>query len=259
MAQTRLRSAPPPAAASEEASLAPFPPSASLTELRQAMTSPGLIQAEVDALLAAIARPPGDTESPRERADYLLSLLSLPDEASERRGTNGRSLRASALEALMELGYPYALEVPPEVLEAVRLEEPGGAREGGASMPAIVFTVVTLLVQLVMLFLFSWGDRTSHSHDSGMDTLSMISLGLVVLPPLAALFGHLLDWRRLQSMGVSGMVLQGAFWFLYALGQRVGVWVMLVVPWYLPLLSAYLMRQRSEPDDTAPSAPVAPS
>src|SRR5689334_5354316 len=130
MASSRVRPTPPTPAEARDATelrdvhaapeatwLAPISPPLSLTELREAMSSPGVIPSEVDALQAAIARPPGDGESLRERADFLLSLMALPEEAADRTGSTGLTVRAAAVEALMELGFPYALEVPPEVLE----------------------------------------------------------------------------------------------------------------------------------------------
>ncbi|WNZ62177.1 hypothetical protein QEG98_41300 [Myxococcus sp. MxC21-1] len=68
---------------------------------------------EVDALIAAIAqRPAEDPEALRERTDYLLSLMTLPGDASVLTGSAGITVRTAAVEALLELGYPYALEVP---------------------------------------------------------------------------------------------------------------------------------------------------
>ncbi|MFP2928862.1 hypothetical protein ACLESO_27420 [Pyxidicoccus sp. 3LG] len=252
--------------AREEASLAPVAPSLSLAELREAMSSPGVIPSEVDALQAAIARPPADGASYRERADFLLSLMALPEEAAGRTGTHGRTVRAAAVEALMELGYPYALEVPPEVLEDVRREDvrrKGGSREAGASLSGIGFTVVAMLVQLLMVAMFSSGPRSLGS-DGALETLSLVQLALVVFPPLGAIFGHLADSRRLQSLGATGMVLQGVVWFLYAVfqsmqSQNSGLWALLWVPWYLPALAAYRMRPRPEATDKAPTSLVDPS
>ncbi|MFP2911327.1 hypothetical protein ACLESD_41150 [Pyxidicoccus sp. 3LFB2] len=255
MSSLRLQSRPPVAEASEDASLAPWAPSQSLPELREAMSSPGIVQAEVDALFAAIARPLADDESPRARADFLQSLVDLPEEARERTGSDGRSVRAAAVEALLELGYPYALEVHPDVLEAVRLEarrRTGGSGESGlASLgPEGFVTLLALAVQLAVLWMFTSQSRTS-------DTFMTVSLGLVVLPPLSALCGWLLESRTLRSLGARGMALQGVFWLLSALIKAasqpsVGLMYLLFIPWYVPLVAAYLLRARPESEDAAP-------
>ena len=263
MSASRLRLQPP-AAASEEASLAPWAPSQSLRELKEAMSSPGVVQAEVDALLAAIVRPPADDETPRARADFLQSLVELPEEARDRTGSDGRTVRAAAVEALLELGYPYALEVHPDVLQAVRLEavrRKKGAPPQGVSGTEGVITLMAGAVQLGMLALFV-SPRQSHASS---DALMLLPMGLVVLPPLSALFGGLLESRRLQSLGALGMALQGLVWLLVALMKSsapssAGRLFLLFIPWYLPLVAAYLMRPKSEPEDPAASkSPGAPS
>jgi hypothetical protein len=251
MAQTRLRPPPPASdAAPEETSLGEWPRSSSLTELREAMTSPGVIPAEVDALLAAIARPPAGDETPRARADFLLSLMELPEEARDRKGRDGRTVRAAAVEALLELGYPYALEVHPDVLEAVRREgqdSKKGGRTSRVSVPGIVVSLVALLLQVFML----WVNLTPHGHSHGVDTLQQVLLGLAVVPPLSAIFGQAVDWRWLQSLGARGMALQGLVWMLVTWLAADAWYVLVLVPWYLPWIAAYLMRVRPVLEDAA--------
>jgi hypothetical protein len=261
MAQSRLRPAPhSPDASSAEATLAEWPRSSSLPELKEAMSSPGVIQEEVDALFAAIARPPADDETPRARADFLLSLMELPEEARDRKGRDGRTVRAAAVEALMALGYPYALEVPPDVLEAVRIEagRGGDASASRVSVPATIVTVLALVFQVVVVALYAFSYRSQHTRE----VLQQFLLALTVAPPLMALFGHAADLRRMQSLGARGMALQGLLWLLYALSQDASsFWQWLTVallPWHLPLIAAYLMRSKSEGGDTLGS-PVEPS
>jgi hypothetical protein len=82
----------------------------------QAALAPEATDPERDALLYAISRPLAPEASPREHADFLLSLLT--DERSlALTGSNGRTLKKAATQALLALGYPYALEIPPEVVE----------------------------------------------------------------------------------------------------------------------------------------------
>ena len=262
MARSRLRSTPQSRdTASEEVSLAPWPQSTSLHELKEAMSSPGVIQAEVDALFAAIARPPADGETPRARADFLLSLMDLPEEARERKGSDGRTVRAAALEALMELGYPYALEVHPDVLEAVRGDAFGGkdaARSIPISKPAIAVTLLALISQVIMLVLIAMSRGRSYVGE----TFHLITLGLIVGPPLLAASGHALGMRGMQSMGARGMMLQGLVWLFIAWldsGTYQGYLPLVLIPWYLPLIAAVLMREKSEDADTPPAAPVKPA
>lgn len=249
MAPSRTRSAPPAVLQTEDASLAPWVPAQSLAELKDAMGSPGVIQAEVDALLAAIARPPAGDETPRARADFLLSLMDLPEEARDRTGSDGRTVRAAALEALMALGYPYALEVHPDVLEDVR-QRAGGRREarqrGSLLGPGV--TVLALFVQLILIAqVFHWGDTWS--------AFQVVVLGMLVSPPLLAILGQLLDWRGMQSLGVRGMTLQGLAGLLISIllvMESYEALRFLMIPWYVPLLAAYLMRTKPEPGDETP-------
>ncbi|WP_163999112.1 hypothetical protein [Pyxidicoccus caerfyrddinensis] len=260
MASSRTRSASLAAASSsssEEASLAPWAPAQSLSDLKEAMGSPGVIQAEVDALLAAIARPPAPDETPRARADLLLALMDLPEEARDRTGSNGKTVRVAALEALLELGYPYALEVHPEVLEAVR-QQTGGrkrdAREGGSTV-GVILTLLALVVQVFLAMLLS---SSSIYSSSSLEMFQLVRLGLVVGPPLLALFGQMAESKGLRSLGARGMTLQGLAWLAFSGLESLrsssgGLLLLLMIPWYLPLLAAYQMRAKSEPGDEAPA------
>lgn len=112
----RTRAAPPRSADDAEVpSLPEGPPS--LKALIQEVLAPGAARADVDALLTSLARPPPLEPSRREHADLLLSLIEDPHIGSFT-GSEGRTVRAAAVLALVELGYPYALEVPPDALEA---------------------------------------------------------------------------------------------------------------------------------------------
>ncbi len=271
MSSTRAQSRPPAAESSEssaDASLAPWKPAQSLPELRNAMTSPGVVQAEVDALFAAIARPPAEDEPPRARADFLHSLTDLPDEAHTRmKGSDGRTVRAAAVEALLELGYPYALEVHPEVLDDVRQQARRRQRDAGEDGPGVptaglAVSLVALVGQLVVVAaLAMFSGRSGDTWEAAQ----LLRLALVALPPLAAIFGHMAEWRRPQVLGSIGMGLQGVVWLFHAFSftQDLGpLWSLLlvVIPWYLPLVAAYLMYPKAEPsEDTGTQSPGEPS
>lgn len=261
MAQSRSRPAPPVSSfiSAEEAALAPLPQAASLPELRAAMGSPGVIQAEVDALLGALARPPTGDETPRARADYLLSLLELPEEAAERTGSDGRTVRTAAVEALLELGYPYALEVPPEVLERVRRERPysgSGTRRAGSGghLPGVAVTVLSFLAQFFLLAI-----APLRVPSTSQESLLVTLMGLICIPPLLAFVGLGAKVRQLQWLGSRGMLLQGLGWLgvcLLPAWSMYGTTVSeaLLLPWYLPLLAGYLMSPKPEAGATPPSA-----
>ncbi|KFE68102.1 hypothetical protein [Hyalangium minutum] len=96
-----------------------LPPLATLVE---EVRAPGAGRAEVDALLAGLSQPLPPEHSPRERADLLLSVIG--DEViATYTGSDGGTVRGAAIQALIALGYPYALEVPPEALEAFSREK----------------------------------------------------------------------------------------------------------------------------------------
>jgi hypothetical protein len=133
---------------------------------RQAHTAPGPA-GELEALAVpdaleralAAARAPGadagarktlldrlatlDLGEPRATADRLEALLSSGALATVR-GADGSSARAVAVERLLALGYPYALEVAPEDLTHWREERPSGATDG-RGLAVLVMTVAVCL------------------------------------------------------------------------------------------------------------------
>jgi hypothetical protein len=94
-----------------------------LLERLAALRAPGVTSEEIDQFLAGLAAPRPSNEPPRVRADLMLDVLE--DEwLCELRGSAGRRMGAVALEALLGLGYPYALEVTPEMLAQARGSPP---------------------------------------------------------------------------------------------------------------------------------------
>jgi len=88
-----------------------------------------------------------DLGSPRATADRLHALLA-SGELGLLRGSDGASARAMAVERLLALGYPYALEVAPEDLAHWREERPSEANDGRG---------LALLVMTVAVCLSLWG------------------------------------------------------------------------------------------------------
>lgn len=123
----RVREAPAPHEESPPSLLQPPPElvreARPLLEQLASLREPGVTTAQVDAFLAGLAAPRPSHEPPRVRADLMLDVLE--DEwLCELTGSTGRRAGQVALEALLGLGYPYALEVTPEMLAQARRSPP---------------------------------------------------------------------------------------------------------------------------------------
>jgi hypothetical protein len=184
-----------------------MPGAPSLPELLAAVSSPGVLQEEVDALIRALSLPLAANEEPRARADFLLSVLETT-QSSAPKGSNGRSLRVATVEALLSLGYPYALEVPPEALEEVARDRRDNAPRDIPRV-GIGAAVVAMLAQ-ALVFLPGAIDILDGRNTSPFFILFM--LGALWGPSLSALIG---GWRRsrgLQRLGLITMALMGTVW-----------------------------------------------
>ncbi|WP_309896009.1 hypothetical protein [Archangium sp.] len=123
----RVREAPAPPEESPLSLLQPPPElvreARPLLEQLASLREPGVTTAQVDVFLAGLAAPRPSHEPPRVRADLMLDVLE--DEwLCELTGSTGRRAGQVALEALLGLGYPYALEVTPEMLAQARRSPP---------------------------------------------------------------------------------------------------------------------------------------
>jgi len=157
---------------------------------------------DVDAFLRALGQPPAGGETPRERANLLLSLLE-DVEVRDATGTDGRTVRTAAMEALLALGYPYALEVPPEVLAQVRGE---ASARGSQEVPVAGLVLAGLAVGVQGLILWDEGVL--------LNTWAAVSTGAAVLPPLLAVLG---GWRGLRWARRVGVALMGLMGLAYGL------------------------------------------
>lgn len=179
----------PPAHTSEERA-AP----AALSELLEQVRAPGAERKDVDALLTGLERPLAEDESPRARADFLLALLN-SRRLRAMKGSKGQSVRAAAVQAMMELGHPYALELPPEALEA-RGRESSTSHGTGArglstlgiilsiigSVPGLVFGPIGLLLAVpCALALFGGAVESRGLHKAGVVLMGLLSAGLFLL------------------------------------------------------------------------------
>ena len=213
----RSRTGPP--SASSESSVASLPDALPpLEELLQEARSPGAARAEVDALIAGLAQPLAPEQSPRERADVLLALIE-DTHLGDFTGSNGQTVRSAAVEALLALGYPYALEVPPDALE----RRPARKREEAAASSTHLFSngkgwagfsLVALigLGQLALaLFIASMFSRS----DSGPTLLALaLAVGTNFLPLLLVALGHVLRNKLLRGLGGIWLVLMGLLWMV---------------------------------------------
>jgi hypothetical protein len=184
----------------------PLPTRSSLHELREAVHL-GALRKDVDALMQGLARPLAEDEPPRARADFLLSLIESAA-VSDLQGTDGRSVRTAAVQALLDLGYPYALEIPPEALSKVDLPSKQGKQE--IPIAGLIATGIGLLVQLG----YATPGLTRILEGSGAWTLigALIFLGMVLGPAASAVLGGWLRERGLQRLGLLTMAVTGSLW-----------------------------------------------
>ncbi|NOK16674.1 hypothetical protein [Corallococcus carmarthensis] len=258
MSQEALRSAPSPSTADEAPTDIPAPMAESfppLTVLLEEVRSPGMVRADVDALIVGLGRPPAPDEPLRERADLLLALLDRNNAVGDYAGSGGMKVRSAAKEALLALGYPYAMELPVELLET----KGAGGKESGLSGGDVVLAVVSLLYQSVALL----GARlilTNFNLNADEVTLG-IGAGIWLFT-LAALAGHQGRSRDLQVVGSVGLWVVTVFWGLMALlgSAAVGVGALALIPWHLALWTAISLRPEPEPEalPAKPSSPPTP-
>lgn len=245
MSQEALRSAPSstadeaPADVPESIAAESFPP---LTFLLEEVRAPGMVRADIDALIVGLGRPPAPDEPPRERADLLLGLLDRSNPVGDYTGSGGMKVRHAAKEALLAMGYPYAMELPPELLETKRAD----GREPGLSVGNITLAVVSLLYQsgvLAMVWLF-----LDYSKWAAATELMLGISAVLWLFTVLSLVGHHSRSRDLQSISSGVLWMAAVVWILIALPTALftnGV-SLLFVPWHLSLWTAIALRPEAE-------------
>jgi hypothetical protein len=180
----------------------------SLKVLVELARSPGAIRAEVDALLAGLSQPRPAEHSPREHADLLLSVID-DERIAEFTGSDGRSVRGAAVQALLALGYPYALEVSPEVLSA----------ESSAELPPRSLLSTSKgrwgfgLVAFVGVMQLLGGLYVAVSRESGERALLVLAYvsAISFIPATLMVLGHNLQKRVLTGVGIVGLILCSLF------------------------------------------------
>ncbi|HEX8703721.1 MAG TPA: hypothetical protein VF815_33095 [Myxococcaceae bacterium] len=203
-----------------ETSVASLPDApAPLEVLLQAARAPDAARPEVDALIAGMAQPLAPEQSPRERADLLLSLIE-DRHLGDFSGSRGQTVRSAAVQALLALGYPYALEVPPEALEgrsARRSDStpdtvaPKGLFTSGKGWAGFSIVLLIGTAQLIPMLLLTSGMRKYSEFSlwaGGFITVTtFLPLALVTL-------GHVLPKPALRNAGSVWLIVVS---FLYLL------------------------------------------
>jgi hypothetical protein len=214
----RLRT-PSPSEGSSVDTVHPLPNAAALRELLETVSSPGVLLEDVDLLIRTLARPLSESESPRARADLLLSVLETR-EAVDLKGSDGRTVRDAAVEALLNLGYPYALEVPPEALAQVQRAH---ADSGPRDIPRVGIAAASIsLIAQTIPFLPAMLEALTESHRE-LNLFDLIFFGALWGPSLSALLGGWLRSRGLQRLGLITMALVGSVWLtVFALSAATG-------------------------------------
>ncbi|RYZ33023.1 MAG: hypothetical protein EOO71_42940 [Myxococcaceae bacterium] len=232
-----------------------------LKDLLEEVRSPAATRSDVDLLITALGRALAEDEPPRARADLLLGLMARDNPVGDYTGRSGKTVRIAARDALLTLGFPYALEVPPELMEPTPPARPartGIGRAGTFSLAALA---------LYQTGLFSWlvvGPMLENRSDprSYMPAASDIAMMVAFtgLPSLVSWFGHVWKRRWLQGIGSTLLALQAMLW-LFIAGASVfrhnEPIPALIFPWYLSLWALWATRPMpkspSLPEESPPS------
>ncbi|RYZ36847.1 MAG: hypothetical protein EOO71_30240 [Myxococcaceae bacterium] len=228
-----------------------FPP---FSELLEAMRSPAANRSDIDAFIAAMGRPPTADEQPRARADELLALMARDNPLGDYKGRDGTKVRHAAKSALLALGYPYALELPPELLDSPRPRARSRPYTGPGVEGVIASLVSALyqtgLVAVMHLFLGIWS-RDALNPLAGFFIPALLATWI---PTLCALIGFGTGQRTLHRIGSWGQWLLMAVWALASLSS-IPTWgpvLLSILPWHVTLWAALAMRPGPEPTTPAP-------
>jgi len=228
---------------------------------------PGASIVAINQLLHGLAEPPGPQEDARARADLLHRILE--DEwLCERRGSDGRRVDGAAAQALMAMGHPYALELSPEGLDALRaaeLEERSFViYDGDASRAAHPSGQLTLRQQCgralaivlglmeTFLLLSSGGMGLEHLVGVVLIALTRFVPGLLAVSE-EGIRKRGLHWTCLVLAALpslAGMVITAAFIF-FMKGYHKTLWLLIPLTVTLVYLAVpmclYVRRPKSKP------------
>jgi hypothetical protein len=263
----RVREAPPAPTEERLPSVEAMPPvpleADTLLARMRVLNEPGVTPDEVDRFLAGLSAhgPPG--EPPRVRADVMLDILEDP-RLCRLTGTDGRRVGVAALEALLGLGYPYALEVTPEMLALARGPEaqpfrlPGHLRAGlGLAFINVLLPVGTHALEALDSHPSADALAGVTPGESPLDAGSHLPLLVLLIlgPPMVSALAALLGFRPLQRvfnavqwvLGLLGVFL-GLNGHLGGLPVDSGDRILSLAVGVLTLVTALCLRPREEPE-----------
>lgn len=231
------------------------------------LRSPGVTQQEVDTFLEGLSTILPAHESPRVRADLMLDILD-DSRLCALTSSEGTQVGAIALEVLLELGYPYALEVTPAMLARGRGPAPAqplplAVRAGlGVGAAAALLHGVGLLPTLVHSLIEEYTANGGHLPHQDEGAAEYMPLVVLMMLGTALLSG--LGWRSLPRglrdfvngvQWVTGLVCVGigALKDLHLMNFTPGTSQLFLWTGGLTLVSALCLRLAPEPD----KAPVA--
>jgi hypothetical protein len=181
-------------------------------------------------MLQGLSLPPPPNVSARQRADLLLSVIE-DAQLADYAGSDGRTVRAAATQALLALGYPYALEVPPEALEASAREKPLGLLSTRKGLVGFRLVILSGILQLVAPLGIAGMNSWTRHDEALMGALASwgtaITAGTIFLPTLLTLLGHNHGRRALKELGTGWLALVAIFWLV------VGILTLPVFPYNL--------------------------
>ncbi|NPC72500.1 hypothetical protein D7Y27_29050 [Corallococcus sp. AB004] len=227
----------------------PAAAASALNALVDAARSQDATWEDADRLIAALGHGPTEEETPRARADLLLELLAPDHPVGDRAGREGVTVRQAAKDALLDLGHPYALALPPELLER---EARRRTRIGGFG---VAVTLASMLYQTGLFYVVLLHDGVVHNQHSIHLPPEQLTRARVVpwalmtltglLPGLVSLAGHALKRRWLQNTGWLLILAQALAWSGlagFACARSGPSLFTLYAPWHLAWWSAWVTR-----------------
>jgi hypothetical protein len=196
-----------------------------LRVLQERACAPDASRPEVDVLLRRMSQPLAPGEDARERADVLLLILG--DEwLSTRRGSDGRQVDGAAAQALMALGHPYALELSPAHLEAMRTAEREGPPEAITvrRILGLLFAIGMGLVDGAAVMLLAWQRMDLLLAGWVLVAATSFVPAIVTLSP-KGLRHRGLHFGCLALVGLPGLPWMAATDYLYEFDQKAGSWL----------------------------------
>jgi hypothetical protein len=226
----------------------------SLHEALERARAADVSRAEVDALLRVLALPPPAGEAARERAKVLHGIME-DTWVGGRVGSDGHRVAHAAAEALIELGYPHALEVPPELLAEAReaRRRPGSkprahwgpedwARRQRTGARLVVAAGLLECTGLTVYQAMGWLEGTVDAPWGAVMGFLLLSGGVPALT-LAAATGPVRRSRWLHQLLGAWATLPGIAWLVPSpLVLILAIFSPEVLVYYLPFATLGVMR-----------------